>query len=157
VQISVQIIRDSGRPPIESAMGSVIRLLAIVCSGLVLLGFAGFATDEMSRGSQNQQNALAKELDGGNVDPTPVAPTPDVEADRERVNGTLREAIDDSNDILIGPFAGLVDSSTEPWVRHGVPALLGLLLYALGLGMLANMLPKEREHGADWRVADADA
>jgi hypothetical protein len=34
-----------------------------------------------------------------------------------------------------------------------VPALLGLLLYGLGLGMLANMIPKYREHGADWRAA----
>jgi hypothetical protein len=34
-----------------------------------------------------------------------------------------------------------------------VPALLALLLYGVGLGMLANMLPKEREHGADWRTA----
>jgi hypothetical protein len=138
-------------------MGSFVRLVAIVTSGLVLLGFAGFATDEMNRGSQNQQNALASELDGKVNDPTPLAPTPQEEASRERVNGTLREAIDDSNDVLVGPFANLVEGSTEPWVRHGVPALLGLLLYGLGLGTLANMLPKEREHGADWRTADADA
>ena len=44
-------------------MGSFVRVVAIVCSGLVLLGFAYFATDEMSRGSQNQQNALGAELD----------------------------------------------------------------------------------------------
>ncbi len=34
-------------------MGSFVRVIAIVCSGIVLLGFAYFATDEMSRGSQN--------------------------------------------------------------------------------------------------------
>jgi len=39
-------------------MGSLIRLIAIVSSGLILLGFAYFATDDLSRGSQNQQNAL---------------------------------------------------------------------------------------------------
>ena len=38
-------------------------------------------------------------------------------------------------------------------VAHGVPAILALLLYGLCLGMLANMLPKAREHGADWRAA----
>jgi hypothetical protein len=37
-------------------------------------------------------------------------------------------------------------------VRHAVPSLLGLLLYGFCLGMLANMLPKAREHGADWRT-----
>jgi hypothetical protein len=133
-------------------MGSLVRLLAIVCTGLVLLGFAYFATDEMSRGSQNQQNALASEL-AGTEDPAPVAPSPDEEAERERLNGTVREAVEDANDLLIGPFAAVVETVDNRWVTHGVPALLGLLLYGLGLGMLANMLPKYREHGADWRAA----
>jgi hypothetical protein len=31
--------------------------------------------------------------------------------------------------------------------------VLALLLYGFGLGMLANMLPKERETGGDWRTA----
>jgi hypothetical protein len=135
-------------------MGSLIRLIAIVCSGLVLLAFAYFATDEMSRGSQNQQNALGAELDGG-PDPAPVAPTPDEEAARERIHGTFREAVEDANDVLLGPFTNLVDGSNDRWVTHGVPAVLGLLLYGFCLGMLANMLPKAREHGADWRVAES--
>jgi len=134
-------------------MGSLVRLVAIVSSGLVLLGFAYFATDEMSRGSQNQQNALGAELDG-EPDPAPVAPSPDQEADRERVNGTVREAVEDANDVLIGPFATLVEGADNRWVTHGVPALLGLLLYGFCLGMLANMLPKTREHRGDWRMAE---
>jgi hypothetical protein len=137
-------------------MGSLVRLVAIVCSGLVLLGFAYFATDEMSRGSQTQQNALGAEL-GGEPDPTPVAPSPDEEAARERVNGKFREAVDDANDVLIGPFTNLVDGSGSRWVTHGVPALLGLLLYGFCLGMLANMLPKSREHGADWRAVPEES
>lgn len=133
-------------------MGSLIRLVAIFASGLILLGFAYFATDEMSRGSQNQQNALKSELASAD-DPAPVAPSPNEEAARERLNGGFREAVEDANDVLIGPFAGLVESSSDRWVTHGVPAVLGLLLYGLGLGTLANMLPKGREHGADWRTA----
>jgi hypothetical protein len=133
-------------------MGSFVRLVAIVASGLVLFGFAYFATDEMSRGSQTQQNELAGKLSGG-LDPTPVAPSPSQEADREQVNGPLREAVEDANDLLLGPFTGVVAGSTDRWVTHGVPALLALLLYGVGLGMLANMLPKERGHGADWRTA----
>jgi hypothetical protein len=133
-------------------MGSLIRLVAIVCSGLVLLGFAYFATDEMSRGSQNQQNALDSEL-AADPDPPPVAPSPEEESAREALNGTFREAVEDANDVLIGPFATLVESADNTWVTHGVPALLGVLLYGFCLGMLANMLPKHREHGADWRAA----
>ena len=134
-------------------MGSLIRLVAVVSSGLVLLAFAYFATDEMSRGSQNQQNALASEL-AGTADPAPVAPSPDEEAEREKLNGTFREYVEDANDVLVGPFVGLVESRDSRWVTHGVPALLGLVLYGFCLGMLANMLPKYREHGADWRTAE---
>jgi hypothetical protein len=133
-------------------MSSLVRMLAIGCSGLILLGFAYFATDELGRGSQTQRNALSSEL-GGDEGTTPVAPTPAEEADRERANGTFREGVEDANDLLLGPFAPLVRGADNTWVTHGVPALLGLLLYGLGLGMLANMIPKYREHGADWRAA----
>jgi hypothetical protein len=133
-------------------MGSFVRLLAIVCSGLVLLGFAYFATDELGNGSRTQQSKLDRELSGDVNDPAPVAPSPVQEAARERTNGKFREAVDDSNDLLLGPFTRLVDSN-DRWVTHGVPAILALLLYGLGLGTLANMLPKQREHGADWRTA----
>ena len=134
-------------------MGSLIRLLAIACSGLVLLAFAFFATDEMSGASQQQQDALHAEIRGRDVDPAPIAPPSGLELDRERENGVFRETVEDANDVLVGPFTRIVSSSTDRWVTHGVPALLGLLLYGFGLGMLANMLPKEREHGDDWRTA----
>jgi hypothetical protein len=147
----MQTVRFGGRRPIVPAMGSAIRLIGIACSALVLLAFAFFATDEMSRGSQNQQNALASEL-ASKDDPPPVAPSPEEEAQREKVNGTFREAIEDANDVLLGPFTTLVDGSDNSWVTHGVPALIGLLLYGFCLGVLAKMLPKHREHGADWRA-----
>ena len=132
-------------------MGSLVRLLAIFCSGLVILGFAYFATDELDRGSKTQQGKLDRELSGEVGDPTPIAPSPVQEAAREKVNGGFREAVDDANDVLLGPFTSLIDSN-DRWVGHGVPAVLALLLYGLGLGTLANMLPKQREHAADWRA-----
>ena len=135
-------------------MGSVIRLVAMLCSGIVLLGFALFAIDEMGRGSQNQQNALAAELEG---DPdeaqATIAPGPREELLRERRNGDFRELVDDANDVLLLPFGGLVDSES-PWVAIGVPTALGLVFYGLLLGLLANLLPSGRRHGADWRAAD---
>jgi hypothetical protein len=158
----MQMVRFGGRRPIVAAMGPIIRLIAVVFSAIVLLGFAFFATDEMSRGSQNQQNALSSELSSTNSradddvsasrDLPPVAPSPQEEAQREKVNGTFREAVEDANDVLLGPFANLVESADNTWVVHAVPALLGLLLYGFCLGMLARMLPKHREHGADWRT-----
>ena len=135
-------------------MGSVIRLVAIVLSGFVVVGFAFFAADELDRGSKAQQQALANELEGSTPEVIPVAPAPADEAAREAAHGDLREIVDDVNDVLLGPFSNLAVSS-DVWVTRGVPTILALLLYGFGLGFLANMLPKHRSHGADWRGADA--
>jgi len=133
-------------------MGSLIRLVAIVTSLIVLLGFGLFAIDEMDRGSKQQQTALANELEDKPQATAAIDPTAAQEAVRERKHGAVREAIDDANDVLLGPFADLVGSKNA-WVMHGVPALMALLLYGLGLGLLANALPKQQAHGSDWRAA----
>ncbi len=138
---------DPNRP-----MGSLIRLAAILVSIVVMLGFAFFAADEMDKGSKAQQRALAMELNTAVApDVVEIAPAPDIEKAREAQNGTVREAIDDANDVLLGPFVGLVDSDSA-WVNHGLPAALALLIFGLGLGFLANLLPKTRAHGEDWRT-----
>ena len=130
-------------------MGSLIRFVAIAISVVVVLGFAMFAIDETDKGSKAQQAKLEREL-GTTHDP--IAPSADQEAARERTHGKVRETIDDANDVLLRPFVDLVDSKSA-WVNHGIPALLALLIYGLGLGLLANLLPKERTHGGDWRTA----
>jgi hypothetical protein len=130
-------------------MGSLIRFVAIAISVVVVLGFALFAIDETDKGSKAQQAKLEREL-GTTHDP--IAPSADQEAARERTHGKVRETIDDANDVLLRPFVDLVDSKSA-WVNHGIPALLALLIYGFGLGLLANLLPKERTHGGDWRTA----
>jgi hypothetical protein len=131
-------------------MGSLIRFVAIAISLVVVLGFAMFAIDETDKGSKAQQAKLARELDGATI--APVAPDAREEAVRERNHGAVREGIDDANDVLLAPFVDLVNSKSA-WVSHGIPALLALLIYGVGLGFLANMLPKQRAHGGDWRTA----
>ena len=135
-------------------MGSLIRLMAIVASVLVGLGFVCFAADELGRGSKNQQRELARELGDPEASVTSIVPTSGEEALRQRQHGKVREAIDDANDVLLGPFGRLVDS-TNAWVERGVATLLALLLYGVGLGMLANFLPRQRHHAADWRAAES--
>src|SRR5215210_2976812 len=76
---------------------------------------------------------------------------PGGERQRERAHGPVREAIDDANDVLLDPFAGIVDSES-PWVTRGVPSLLALAVFGFGLGMLANFRPK-RSSGGDWRAS----
>jgi hypothetical protein len=130
-------------------VGTLIRYVAIAISVVVVLGFAMFAVDEADKGSKTQQAKLEREL-GTTSDP--IAPTERQEALREQRHGAFREAVDDANDVLLRPFVDLVDSDSA-WVNHGIPALLALLIYGFGLGMLANALPKQRHHSGDWRTA----
>jgi hypothetical protein len=131
-------------------MGSLIRLIAIAVSGIVVLGFVLFAVNEADRGSQTQQDKLEREL--GHEPNDLVSPNAHDEAFREAHQGEFHEVVDDVNDVLLRPFVDLVDSDNA-WVNHGIPALLALLIYGFGLGTLANMLPKQRQHGGDWRAA----
>ena len=127
-------------------MAKLIHWLAIVACVLVGLGFACFAADEMRYGSETQQAKLANSLN----DPTRGAAT---ERKREQEHTTLREAIDDSNDVLLAPFSNIVDSN-DVWVSRGVPTILALLAYGLLVLLIANSLPKPKAHsGGDWRTA----
>jgi hypothetical protein len=106
-----------------------LRILAIVLSLIIVAGFGMFALDEFNRASSAQRNELAGYEQ---VDPTPVG-----ERQREQRHSVAREYIDDANDILLKPFAGIVDSGSR-WVQRGVPTLLGLLLYGFALGYVAR-------------------
>jgi hypothetical protein len=131
-------------------MGTLIRYVAIAISAVIVLGFALFAVNEMDKGSEAQQAKLEEEL--GHDPNDLINPSAHDEAFREAHQGKFHETIDDVNDVLLAPFVDLVDSDSA-WVNHGIPALLGLLIYGFGLGLLANMLPKQRAHGGDWRTA----
>jgi hypothetical protein len=131
-------------------MGSLIRFVAIAISVVVLLGFALFAGDEAGKGSETQQAKVERDMGQSPTDE--VAPNAADEAWREAHQGKFHEAVDDANDVLLRPFVDLIDSDSA-WVNHGIPALLALLIYGFGLGMLANMLPKQRARGGDWRTA----
>ncbi|GAC1315765.1 MAG: hypothetical protein NVSMB25_00210 [Thermoleophilaceae bacterium] len=126
-------------------IASTLRLASLVASAVLLASFALFAVDETRNGSQHQVARVA----AADAPATPaVAPAPDVNrpspspalrAERARRHGSLRETIDRGNDILTGPFTGVVRSQ-DIWVERGVPALLALLLFGVALRFLANYL-----------------
>jgi hypothetical protein len=133
-------------------MALLIRTLAIAAAALIALSFIMFAADEIDRGSKEQQVALGQGT-GNHVNiPIEAAPTADQENLREQEHSSAREAIDDADDVLLQPFAGLINSKSN-WVMRGVPTLMGLLVYGLGLGLLANLLPKPKHEAHDWRTA----
>ena len=104
--------------------------MAIVLSLLVAAGFVLFAVDDFSRASAQSRDRI----EGIEApDPTPTA-----ERTREQRNGRARELVDDANDVLLRPFAGIVADASSRWVQRGVPALLGLLVYGFLLGYLAR-------------------
>jgi hypothetical protein len=108
-----------------------LRIIAIVLSLIIIAGFGLFALDEFNRASTAQRNEL-KGYEKAN-------PTAAGERQREQRNSKGREYIDDANDILLKPFAGIVSSGSR-WVQRGVPALLGLFVYGFLLAYLARFM-----------------
>ncbi len=129
-------------------MAKLLHWIAIAACVLVGIGFVCFAADEMRYGSETQQAKLADSLN----DPTRGAPT---ERKREQERSSVREAIDDANDVLLAPFSTFIDSK-DVWVSRGVPTLLALLTYGLLVALIANSLPKPKpQSGGDWRTASS--
>lgn len=109
----------------------LLRILAISLSLIVAAGFTMFAVDEFNRASSHQTNELA-----GYEQPNP---TPAGERQREQRDGTVREYIDDANDVLLKPFTGIVGPGSR-WAQRGVPTLLALFFYGFGLGYLSRFM-----------------
>ena len=110
--------------------------MAIVLSLVVVAGFMLFALDDFSRASVQSRERIA----GSEA----ADPAPAIEHAREQRNGRGRELVDDANDVLLRPFAGVAADASSRWVQHGVPALLALLVYGFLLGYLARYT---RGHG----------
>lgn len=134
-------------------MAFLVRLVAVTAALLVAASFALFATDRIGEGSAGQVQALH----GADAEPaTPAvpidtaAPPPAVERLREATHSSTREMIDDANDVLVAPFAGILDTDSV-WAGRIVPGLLGVLLYGLGGTLLANALPRPKRRASDWR------
>jgi hypothetical protein len=101
-------------------------LTSLACCVLLLASFALFAHDQAAGASVHQQNELAS---------TPaVSPNPPSSTQR---HGQPRRFIDGAAGNLTAPFSSIVKSSS-PWVAHGVPTLIALLVYGVGLGFVAR-------------------
>jgi hypothetical protein len=96
---------------------------ALVCSALLLASFVMFVHDQAAAGSKHQQSELV-----GGANPAPPASIH---------HSQPRRFIDGAARALTSPFRSIVHS-TNPWAVHGVPIVLGLLAYGLGLGFLAR-------------------
>jgi hypothetical protein len=127
------------------AMAPLVRLAAILASGCLLIGLTVFVAEQAGEGSEGQLQKLDQELGKPDLSRSE-------ERVRERRHGPVREGIDDVNDVLMRPFTGIVESDNL-WVQRLVPSVLALLVFGLGLGILANYLPKPQGTSGDWRTA----
>ena len=123
-----------------------MRVAAIIAATFVFLSLAAFVYDEVQSGSEASQASIGRDQ-RVQADPSNINipdPDPALEAVRERQHTDAREFIDDVNDVLVGPFTGLIDDSDSIWQQRLVTGLLGLLLYGGIVLLIANYLPKKR-------------
>jgi hypothetical protein len=110
-----------------SFVQSLLRWFSTIACLILIVSFGLFVIDQAEAGSQDQVNKVE-----GIAKP---APTEQTERRREEEHGDLREGIDDVTDVLLQPFAGVINSGSV-WATRGVATLLGLLVY----GLLARLL-----------------
>ena len=95
-------------------LSRVLRYLAIALSLIIAIGFTLFALQDIDRASKASEHRIA----GYEA----TSPTAAGERERERRHGQPREIIDDVNDVLLAPFAGVTENETSRWAQRGVPA-----------------------------------
>ena len=114
-------------------VGTGLRYLAILLSAVVALSFGLFAIDQTREASATQRVEIAKS--GSNRDEDAIKTE---EAVAHRKHSEVRRKIDSVSEQITSPFAGLVADDRSHWVQRGVPALLALLVFGVGLGYLAR-------------------
>jgi hypothetical protein len=120
----------------------IVTWISTIAAVVLLVSFGLFALDQARDGSNQQITKLGREIGPTNAatNLNQADPSPKTERAREKQHGDVREAIDDADDILTSPFAGIIDSKSI-WVQRGIPSLIALLLFGVGLRILAAYLP----------------
>ena len=135
-------------------MGTLLRLAAICASAIVALSFVLFAADQSEEGSANQVRTVDGIEKRAESEAAVDRPAPDgaTERVREARHGDARELIDDGNDIVVAPFADVVQAGNV-WVERLVAGALAGLVFGFGGTLLANFIPKPGRKTAGWRRA----
>lgn len=111
----------------------LLRTAAILLSLTVIAGWGLFAAGEARSASELTTTEIEGRRAARSADPSP-----DQERARELAHSDARELVDDANDVLLAPFATIAEGAESRWVRRSVPAAVALLLYGLGLAVLAR-------------------
>ena len=130
----------------------IVTWASTLAALVLVISFGLFAIDQARNGSKQQVDEDPTRSSGprrgssdsaaGNVNQ--ADPNPRTERAREKAHGQVREYIDDADDVLVSPFAGVVKDSKSIWVQRGVPSLIAFLLFGVGLRILAAYLGRRR-------------
>ena len=125
-------------------IAAVVRWLALIATGFVVLSFLFFAVSQTSNASKNQVDAIngGSGVKAENITKLPNPP-PAVERVREKENDKFHEFVDDVDDVLLSPFTG-ISNSHSIWVRRLIPLVLAILIYGFGGMYLARALGLRR-------------
>ena len=120
----------------------VVTWASTIAALVLVISFGLFAVDQAQDSSKQTVADLGRKLGPSDAaaNVNQADPSPRTERQREKKHGDVREAIDDANDVLVSPFASVVDSDSI-WVQRGIPSLIALLLFGVGLRILAAYLP----------------
>jgi hypothetical protein len=129
----------------QPVVSSILKLGSMLCIAAIVVSFAAFASDEAGEGKDETVARLA------HVDATAAAaakdakelnqpsPPPRVERVREKQHAGWREAVDDVNDVVTGPFTTVAGDATL-WVQRIVTGLLALAVFGFGLSFASRMV-----------------
>ena len=123
-------------------VSSLLRVASLLCSAVLVLSFAAFAADQAGAGSKQTVARIASADAGQQPTPGPnldqPSPNARTERMREKHHSAIREKLDDANDALVAPFAGVAGSGGI-WTQRTVSTLLALLVFGVGLHYLARL------------------
>jgi hypothetical protein len=117
-----------------SVVHRALHLFSLFCCLIIVASFVLFARDQVAGASRHQQNELVV---GASVPAGSGGSSPGHRVAVAK-KAQPRAFIDGAAHTLTGPFDSVI-SSTNPWVSHGTPAVLGLLIYGLALGFVARL------------------
>jgi hypothetical protein len=124
-------------------LGKILRIASLVATVIVVASFAMFVVDQTTVGSHEEVAQL--NADAGHGVARPVAqtnvdapdPSPALKRERSKRHSAVRNVIDDADDVILRPFVGIVHTNSL-WVSRLLPGLLALLVFGLGLRILAG-------------------
>jgi hypothetical protein len=111
----------------RSVIHRVLAFASLVCCGFVLVSFLLFARDQTASASKHQASEL---IVAATSTGSPVR--------KAQAKKQPRRFIDGVASTLTSPFDAVVHSS-NPWVDHGIPTVLSVVVYGLGLSFLARV------------------